>query len=61
MIRDNEERHGSADRKFIVLDIVRDVPPKVDLISVGTACFTSRLSLRSRHFEILRRANHAIC
>ena len=32
MIRDNTQRHARADRRFMVLDIVRSVPPKVDLI-----------------------------
>lgn len=32
MIRDNERRHASPQRRFQVLDIVTTVPPKVDLI-----------------------------
>ncbi len=32
MIRDNEKKHARADRRFMVLDIVSQVPPKVDLI-----------------------------
>src|SRR5438128_829316 len=30
MIRDNQRRYATGNRRFIVMDIVREVPPRVD-------------------------------
>ena len=54
MIRDNERQHGRADRDFIVLDIVRDIPARVDLIFCRDCLFhfPFALALKSlRNFQ----------
>ncbi len=54
MIRDNEQRHGRADRSFIVLDIVKTIPQPVDLILCRDCLFhfPFALALKSlRNFQ----------
>jgi hypothetical protein len=54
MIRDNQRRHPRADRNFVVLDIVRTIPPKVDLIFCRDCLFHFPFALAFKALQNFR-------